>query len=278
MKFIMFTKHLEGLDVSQLIEALKSVGVEGADLCVRPGYPVNPDNAATALPAAAKQFAREGLAIPLVTTPGDFTRPDIAYAERLYAACGEAGVQHIKLGYWHWTPEHDYWAYVDQIRGYLDGFQRLSEKYGVQTCIHNHSGLSMGLNSNAMMNLVRGYDPRYVGVFADPGHLSICGEPIEMALHIVREYLSVVAFKDLVRQRLVVPAEGGAGQQVTWRTQVVRLGHGFGDFPTTLKTLADIGFHGSVSFHSEYSGEPVGTVIDLARCDVRYIRGLLAAL
>jgi sugar phosphate isomerase/epimerase len=272
----MFTKHLEGLDVPQIIDALKSVGVQGADLCVRPGYPVNPENATTALPAAAKAFAQAGLVIPLVTTPGDFTRPDIDYAERLYAACEEAGVQHVKLGYWHWTPKHDYWDYVDQIRGYLDGFQNLSERYGVQTCIHNHSGLSMGLNSSAVMNLVKGYDPRYVGVFADPGHLSICGEPIEMALNIVKEYLSVISFKDLMRQRLLVSTEGGT--RVKWRTRVVRLGHGFGDFPSLLKTLNDMGFEGPVTFHSEYSGEPVDTVVDLARCDVRYIQGLLAEL
>ena len=42
MKFIMFTKHLQGLDVPDIIEALHSVGVQGADLCVRSGYPVNP--------------------------------------------------------------------------------------------------------------------------------------------------------------------------------------------------------------------------------------------
>ena len=32
MKFIMFTKHLQGLEVPEIMEALKSVGVEGADL------------------------------------------------------------------------------------------------------------------------------------------------------------------------------------------------------------------------------------------------------
>ena len=64
MKYIMFTKHLEGLDVAGIMDALKSVGVEGADLCVRPGYPVNPENAEKQLPAAAKQFADEGLSIP----------------------------------------------------------------------------------------------------------------------------------------------------------------------------------------------------------------------
>ena len=272
MKFIMFTKHLEGLDVPGLIRALKSVGVEGADLCVRPGYPVTPENATKELPAAAKAFEEEGLSIPLVTTPGDFTDPAIDNVEQLYAACGEAGVGHIKLGYWHWSMEEGYWTAVDRIRKYLEGFQELSKKYGVKTCVHNHSGVSMGLNSCAAMNLVKGFDPKYVGIFADPGHLSIVGEPINMALDIVREYLSLLAFKDLMRQRVV------RNDKVTWQTRVVRIGHGFGDWETLLRCLKEMKFDGPISFHSEYSGEPVDTVIDMARIDIRFIRDLLGRM
>lgn len=272
MKFVMFTKHLTGLEIPELIDALASVGVEGPDLCVRPGYPVHPENIEQALPQAAARFAAAGMSIPLVTAPGDFIHPDIDYAERLYAACAEAGVENIKLGYWHWSPECDYWQEVDRIRGYLDGFAALSAKHGVRTCIHNHSGFCIGLNASSAMHLVAGYDPRCIGVFADPGHLSIVGEPIELALDIVRRYLAVVAFKDLVRQRTV---QNG---QVVWKTRVVRLGQGFVDYIGVLRGLERIGFDGPVSFHSEYSGEPVASVIDLARVDVRYIRGLMQDL
>jgi sugar phosphate isomerase/epimerase len=269
LQFIMFTKHLEGLDVPRIIDALQSVGVSGADLCVRPGYPVSPDNIETALPAAAKQFATAGLSIPLVTTPTSFNRPDIDYAERYYAACGEAGVRHIKIGYWHWQPGVKYWQEVDRIRGYLDGFQELSRKTGVQTVVHNHSGRSMGLNSCAAMNLVKGFDPQYIGIFSDPGHLSICGEPIDMALDIVADYLSVLAFKDLIRERLAREGE------VTWATPVRKLGWGFVDWKTTLSTLKRMNFSGPISMHSEYAGEPTETVIDLARADTRFVRELL---
>ena len=48
------------------------------------------------------------------------------------------------------------------------------------------------------MNLVKGFDPQHIGIFTDPGHLSLCGEPIDMALNIVQEYLAILAFKDLV--------------------------------------------------------------------------------
>lgn len=270
MKLIMFTKHLEGMDVAGIIESLQSVGVDGADLCVRNGYPVNPENIDTALPAAAKQFEAAGLSIPLVTTPGDFNRPDIDYAERYYAACGEAGVKHIKLGYWKWQSGTSYWAEVDKIRGYLDKFQELSAKTGVQTVVHNHSGQSMGLNSCAAMNLVKGFDPQHIGIFSDPGHLSLCGEPIDMALDIVSEYLSILAFKDMILERI---SKDG---QMTWKSATRTLGWGFVDWHTTIATLKSMNYDGAISMHSEYSNVPNETVIDLARADTRFIRSLIA--
>lgn len=269
MQFIMFTKHLESKDVPGLIKALKSVGVEGADLCVRPKYPVNPENAPTALPAAAKAFAAEGLSIPLVTTPGDFTDPSIPYTEPLMAACREAGARLIKLGYWMMEPD-GYWATVDRIRKKLDVFQRLAEKHGVKVCVHNHSGSTMGLNSSSVMNLVKGFDPKYVGVFFDPGHLSIVGEPLPMALDIVKEYLSIFAFKDVVRERIVRDGKPG------WQLKVVRLGQGYVDWVTLLSLIKKMNINVPISFHSEYAGEPEDTVIDLARIDVRFIRALMA--
>jgi hypothetical protein len=42
-----------------------------------------------------------------------------------------------------------------------------------------------------------------------------------------------------------------------------------------VRALQQRGFAGPVSFHSEYSGRPVETVIDLARIDVRLVRSML---
>ena len=50
MRYVYFTKLLKDLDVRGLIAFCKEVGLDGVDLAVRPGYPVNPENAATALP------------------------------------------------------------------------------------------------------------------------------------------------------------------------------------------------------------------------------------
>ena len=265
MKYIMFTKHLEGLDLAGIAGALKSVGVEGADLCVRPGYPVNPENIQTALPEAAQQLADEGLSIPMVTAPGEFTRPDLEYADEFYAACGEVGVKHIKLGYWAWNREQHYWDLVSEARKYLEGFQKLSEEHGVQTVVHTHSGANMGLNSCAVMDLVQGLDASLVGVFLDTGHLSLCGEPIAMALDIVRDYLSVMAFKDMIWEKRTV------GGETVWKSRVVPMGQGYVHWAEVLRGLEAAGFEGPVSFHSEYSGQPTKRVVELARTDVEFI-------
>lgn len=266
--WIMFTKHLEGWDLEQVADGLRRAGVEGADLCVRPGYPVAPDNVATALPEAAKRFADEGLCIPLITTPGDFTDPAMDYAEPLFRACAEAGVGLVKLGYWQMGPD-GFWPTLDRCRQKLEGFVKLAEATGVKPVIHNHSGGTMGLNSSAVMHLVKGFDPRHLGVFADVGHLSIVGEPYPMAFSIVKNYLAAVAFKDLVRQQFIVD-----GQPV-WRIAVRPLGLGFGDLPLVVKLLREMDFGGPISFHSEYGYLPAESVVDQCRIDVRYIQGLI---
>jgi len=268
MPFIMFTKHLEGRDLPGIIECLKAAGVEGADLCTRPGYPVDPDNAATALPAAAKQFQDEGLCIPIVTTPGEFTEPTVSYAESLMAACAEAGVGLIKLGYWRFK-EGDFQAMLDDCREKLAGFAKLAEKHGVKVMVHNHSGSSMGLNSSAVMRLVEGLDPKHVGVFTDVGHLSLVGEPLPMAFAIVKDYMSALAFKDLRKEG--VKKDGKRVMQ----TGVVPFGMGFVEWATAVKLIKDMNIDVPISMHCEYSGYPVESVVDQCRIDLRLIKALM---
>ena len=265
---VVFTKHFEGMDIDQLIETIKFVDGEGADLCVRSGYPVEPENALKKLPEAVRKFKDAGLSIPLVTTSTNFVEPKKPVAEKLLAACGEAGVKLIKLGYWRMEKE-GYWETVEKIRGCLEDFVKLAEKHQVKVLIHNHSGGTMGLNSSSVMNLVKDFDPRYVGVFADVGHLSLVGEPLPMALDIVKEYLSAVAVKDLIRERVM--AEG----KRTWKLRVMPLREGFVDWRTLIELLLKVKFTGPISMHSEYSEYDLETVIDQTKIDIRFFKKLI---
>lgn len=270
MQYVMFTKHLEGLDLPDIMAALRHAGVEGADLCVRPGYPVTPANAERELPAAARRFAEEGLAIPMITLPTSATDPASPEMRQVFAGCAEAGVGFVKIGYWHWNGQVPYWETVGRVKDALAGFAELAAQTGVAALVHNHSGRSMGLNGSAAMHLVQDFDPAQVALFADPGHLAICGEPPDMALDIMRSHLAVCAFKDL--KHVAAQRDGRA----VWASQCVRMGHGLVDWVAVLAALQTQSFAGPVSFHAEYTGEPVDSVVDLTRCDVRYINALRA--
>ena len=268
LRLIVFTKHFQEMNIDRLIETLKSVDAEGADFCVRPGFPVEPENAPEKLPQTVKKFKDAGLSIPLVTTPGDFLDPEEPVAEKVLGACGQAGVKLIKLGYWH-MEEEGYWGTVENIRRLLEGFVKLAEKHQVKVMIHNHSGGTMGLNSSSVMNLMKGFDPKYLGVFADAGHLSLVGEPLPMALDIVKEYLSAVAVKDLIRERVMVDGKR------EWKLSVVPLREGFVDWNTLARLLLEMQFAGPISMHSEYSEFDLETVVDQTRIDIRFFRSLM---
>ena len=261
---VVFTKHLRGWELEELAGALASAGADGADLCVRPGYPVEPETVAKTLPEAVRVFEARGLVIPLVTLPGDFTDPAHPAAGTIWKVCGECGVRHVKIGYW-FVEEGGYWATVERCRRRLAEFEELSAACGVTTLVHTHSMETMGLNAAGAMNLVRGFDPRRIGVFPDTGHLSVVGEPLNMALDIVRDHLAALAVKDFVKVRTEKEV------RTRWETKVVPLGEGFVDFDVLSETLEKLAFSGPISLHSEYDMS-VPEVLARTKKDVAFFR------
>ncbi|MCM8785177.1 MAG: sugar phosphate isomerase/epimerase [Candidatus Omnitrophica bacterium] len=271
IKFIVFTKHFKELDIDLLIEKINDMDVEGVDLCVRPGYPVNLDNIEKYLPIVVKKFKENGLSIPMITTPTDFVEPKDPVVEKVFYACQMSGIKLIKIGYW-FMGKDGYWKTVENIRGKIENFIKYAEKYQIKFLIHNHSGATMGLNSCSVMNLVKGFPKEYIGIFLDPGHLSIVGEPIDMAIDIVKEYISAVAVKDLIRERIV--QEG----KRKWQIRVVPLGEGYVEWDKTFNKLFEINFSGPISIHSEYPELKIDDLIDQTKIDIRYLKRVIESL
>ncbi|HUU96976.1 MAG TPA: TIM barrel protein, partial [Phycisphaerae bacterium] len=177
MKIIVFSKAFREKTVDELIRLAQSYGLEGFDLCVRPGYPVSPDNAASALPDAVKRLNAAGLAVPMVTGNFDLLEPNHPTAKPILAAMDAAGVRLLKLGYFGFDPrKQDYWQEVDRIRRLLDGWQKLSREHNVKVCSHTHSRRCMGLNCGLLMHLLSGFDPQCIGAYIDPAHMVVEGE------------------------------------------------------------------------------------------------------
>ena len=268
MQFVMFTKLLKDLDTAQLAHTIQDLGFDGFDLAVRPGYPIDPDNVGAALPAAAERWAARGLKIGLVTTNFDFTDPAKPEVEPLLAACAQAGVRRIKLGYWVHEGE-PYWEGVDNIRKALDGFQKLCRKHGVCVAVHTHSGPYYGSNCAGAMHLVRGFDPRFIGVYIDPGHLAIDGEDLPLAISMVRDHLVLVAVKSPGWFRT---EEAG---RVEWDHHLVPLPEGIVNWRQVLELLASANYDGPLSLHSEYEDLSREDLLRVTRDDLAYLKSLL---
>ena len=267
MKLILFSKMLKEKSVEELAVLANELGLDGYDLTVRPEYPVNPDNAATALPAAVAVMRNHGVDIPMLTGNFDLLTVDHPTAEPILGAMGEAGVELVKLGYFKFDPgEMDYWEEVDECRKALDGWSKLAEKHQVKVCYHTHSNRCMGLNAGMLAHMIRGFDPKYIGAYLDTGHLVAEGEEWAVAVAIVREYLSVVSLKDFLLHRVAKEGHGSMNREV------VEAGQGMVDWTAVFEELKRIGYDGPASIHCEFHLEPADDFLGAVRREVAFFR------
>ena len=246
MQIVLNSKFFHTLNAPELAVKARELGFDGIDVSVRPGYPVNPANVATALPEAVKGWKEQGLVCPLATAPVTLVNPDAPEVEPLYAGCAVAGVPRVKIGFFPFTPGEDYWALVHTARSALEGFARVGERYGIQTVYQMHSGPVLGSNCAGLMHLLRDLDPRWVGAYPDLGHMLLDGEDYPMGLAMVRVYLSIVAVKDAYH------APQPPGSEPPFVPRFVTLGRGAVNWRRALGALKALGFDGAFSVHTEY--------------------------
>jgi sugar phosphate isomerase/epimerase len=268
VQLIFFTKFLKGLSVEETGARANALGFDGLDVAIRAGYCVNPDNVTDALPAAMAVWREQNLSVPLVTLEGGATDPNVPETRAIIEACGRAGIPNVKLGYWEWRPEQRYADGVATARNALARFERIGRDCGVRILVHTHSGACYGLNASAAAQLVQGFDPRYVGVYLDPAHLKLCGEPLPMALAIAQGYLAMVAAKNA----RYVWDEAHARWQSDW----CLLREGLVNWPEAIATLREAGYDGPISVHGEYSAtEQTDAVLERVAQEVALLRGAL---
>jgi len=264
MKLIVFTKHFMKRPLSRLVEDLIHVGAEGADMAIRDGYHVEPANVEKKLPKVKKVFKEAGLHIPMATSPGAFTDPADTVAEKLVASLAASDIRLLKIGYW--VVRDGYYALLDKARRELEGWCRLSEKYGVKILLHTHSGPYLASNAASMMDLLEGVNPAHAGAYLDTAHISVSGEPLSMAFEILKEYLAVIAVKDFAAKRTLVDGKKG------WKRRIVPVGEGFGEWNILGGLMAKYNFDGPVSFHSEYTGYGIRKIINQTKRDIEFFR------
>ena len=271
MKTILFTKALADKTIGELVNLGTELGLDGFDLCVRPGHPVNPDNLRPALREAVRISHENGLSIPLVT--GDNTQlldPENPAVEPLLGAMDEANVRLLKMGYFRFDPDkQDYWEAVDHARRALEHWVRLGERHNVTVCYHMHSRRCLGLNGGTLAHLIRDLDSRFIGAYPDAGHMQIEGEEFAYGAAILKGYLRAVAVKDV---HLIRDQHHGHGRATArW----VQAGRGMVGWTSVFGYLRSIKFQGPVSIHCEFQDAPSDGLLDAIKREVAFFNSMV---
>lgn len=262
-----FTKPWNEESLGELADKVAALGADGVELAVRPGYQVTPETVETGLPEAAKIFGERGLKIVSVASEAN---------ERTISACGEAGVPLIRV-----------MAPIDMTEGYLRSVARHRRGYDALLPALRHHGVAIGVQNHygnfvasaiGLLHLLQDYDPREVCAVLDAAHCAVDGEPVAMAVDILRDRIPfLVNFKSAYHTRVTQP-EDEAVFTVKWTTHR----HGGYSWAEFVRNLRAVGFMGTFCLPAEYS-DPKGLpqrmkddVLPYLREDLAHLRQLLS--
>jgi sugar phosphate isomerase/epimerase len=152
IKFSVFTKPWPGKSIEELGRMAHWLGFDGIELPVRPGFPVNPDNATVELPRAAKTLAAHNVKIYSVAS---------VISEQIVAACAEASVPTLRV----MAPigAEGYAGTEQRLRKEFDAAMPILERHNMRIGVQNHSGKYI-CNACGLRSLLSGYDPRRVEI------------------------------------------------------------------------------------------------------------------
>jgi len=274
LRLLMFTKMLRNignLPLEKSADHIAEMGFDGADLTVRPGGYVLPEEAALKLPEAITTLKSKGLTVPMITT--SITGPEEKHAEEVFKTASKCDVEYIKLGYWRYEGFGRLKGQIEKAREELDGIYALSKKHDVTATVHTHAGAFLSADPALVFLLLKDYDPQWLGAYIDPGHMfaEIGPSGWEMGIDLLAPYIKLMAVKNYRWLRVVDEKTG----EKRWRIRMAPLKEEIVPWPNVFECLRKIGFDGCVSLHSEYEDLDLGELIQQTREDLDYVKNVL---
>lgn len=267
MQFLMFSKMLKNIGKLPLGEAgdrIKAMGFDGVDLTVRTGGYVLPERVAETLPVAIETLRSKGLVVPMITT--EITDARGKNTASVFRTASRLGVRFLKLGYWQYEGFGAIEKQIQRTREQLEGLEALSREYAMTSTLHIHSGPFLTADAAVVLRLLEGYDADLLGAYIDPGHMTIEGglSGWKMGIDLLSPYIRLVAVKDFgwFKRR-------GAKN---WEFRLIPLSQGMVRWHEVFSCLADIGYNGPVSLHSEYEYMNLNELLDQTQRDLQYVK------
>jgi L-ribulose-5-phosphate 3-epimerase len=237
-----FTKVLQYLDYREMAEILAAEGFAGADLTVRAGGQVLPENVETDLPKAVKALREAGVDSYMITTnvidaDDKFTRPILKTMARL-------GIKYYRTGYLDYDSSK---PVMQNLEGYKKSFEKLEKvnrEFDVHGGYQNHSGRRVGGPVWDLYPLLKDRDPEFLGVQYDIRHATVEGAvswPVGMKL--LSPWIKTLDIKDFIWEK---------NEKGEWKIKNVPLGEGMVHFREFFELYKSMNIEAPVSIHYEY--------------------------
>jgi sugar phosphate isomerase/epimerase len=256
LSFSVFTKPWLKKSVAELGSMVHWMGFDGIELPVRPGFPVNPENAAVELPKAVKTLAEHNVKIYSVAGTAN---------EAMIGACGSAGVPILRV----MAPigADGYVATEEKTRKEFDALLPALERNGVRLGVQNHSGRYI-CNASGLRSLLVKYDPKWIGAVWDAAHNALQGEEPELAIEIVWPHLCMVNLKNALWKR----TNSADAPVAEWTTYWTPGRDGLASWSRVASELKRRRYGGVICLTAEYSDE--AQVDKFIQEDLVYARSL----
>lgn len=256
IKFSVFTKPWKATPLPDLGRMVHTLGFDGIEFPVRPGFQVEPAVIETALPKAHQQLRDCGVEIYSVAT---------APTPEAIRTCGKLGIPVIRV-----MAEIGSEGYLATIRRTQQDYQALVpllRDAGVTLGVQNHNG-NFVANAMGLRHLLEPFDPKVIAAVWDVAHNALNGESLDLALDIIWSQLNMVNLKNAFWRRKNGPEAAVADWEVFWTTGR----HGQASWPQVATLLKQRGYTGVVCLPAEYTDEP--SVERLIAEDIAFAKSL----
>lgn len=262
-----YSRYLHWLrEPAEIAQACRELSCQSLLLSVgEGGAHVSLSNVETELPRFVNALRSEGIEVRQIRG-GNQTDVD-ADVERLVATMSDLGIS----TYWLGTDRYDFsrpiMPQLDDIKRKVERFVALNERFGTRIQYHTRSNAaSVGSVVWDLLYTMTDFDPRYVGIHWDTGHMSNHGAMWETLLRTAAPYIATISWKDRrpVQNPGVLDAQGNpvpgphVARGMGWSYEDVPLGTGWVEFYRYGEILREIAYTGLMDLQAEYDDGSLG--------------------
>lgn len=270
-----FSRVFQFLDWDRTSELLASAGYTGVEWTVRKKGHVEPSRAREDLPKAVKAAAKQGLKADMIVV--DFLTPDTSAEVDVVKAAADCGVKAFRPAYFKYDTAIPVQENLTRIRDGFVKLARLAERTGVKFHYQNHSTYNprimlFGSLVWDLWEVIRDFDPRFVGVQYDPMHaMAESGPSWLRSIEIIAPWISTICLKDFW-------FEPNPSNPKIWRRHLCPAGEGIVPWKDVLALCERYHVDAPYSVHYDYSfpTDAAGAASCAAK-DVAYFKSVLGS-